>query len=62
MTGKELMELYEELFGEEPMILTTVSTEDEKYKEMIGYCNIMGTPLSDEIITKFFGNNYDVIN
>lgn len=61
MTSKELIELYTELFGEMPMILTTVSTENETYQEMIGYCNIMGTPLNEEIIEKFFGNKYDLI-
>ena len=62
MSGQELIDIYMDLFGEMPMILTTVSTENETYKEMIGYCNIMGTPLTNEIINKFFGDKYDVIN
>lgn len=61
MSGEELRNLYMDLFGEMPMILTTVSTENETYKKMIGYCNIMGTPLNDEIISKFFGNKYDKV-
>ena len=60
MTGEELMELYFYLFGEEPPVLTTVSTENENYKEMIGYCNLMGTPVTDEIVKKFF-DKYDLI-
>lgn len=62
ISGQELIDMYMDLFGEQPMILTTVSTENETYKEMIGYCNLMGTPLTDEIIVKFFGNKYDVIS
>lgn len=62
LSGKELMELYFFLFGEEPPILTTVSTENKVYKEMIGYCNLMGTPVTDEIVQKFFGGKYDVVN
>lgn len=62
MSGQELIDMYMDLFGVEPPILTTVSTENETYKEMIGYCNIMGTPLTNEIVEKFFGNKYDVIN
>ena len=61
MTGQELIDMYEDLFGEEPMRLVTVSTENQNYKDMIGYCNLMGTPLTDEIIVKFFGSKYDVI-
>ena len=61
MSGKELVELYEQLFGAEPMRLTTVSIEEENYKKMIGYCNITGQPLTDAIITKFFHNNYDIV-
>lgn len=61
MSGEELIELYLELFGEQPFRLTTVSIDNEKYKEMISYCNLMGTPLTNEIINKFFGDNYDVI-
>jgi len=61
MSGEELMELYFCQFGVEPPVLTTVSTENETYKEMIGYCNIMGTPVTDEIVVKFFGKNYDLI-
>ena len=61
MSGKELIELYADLFGQEPPMLTTVDIENETYKEMIGYCNLMGTPLTDEIVQKFFGDKYDVI-
>lgn len=61
MSGEELIELYMQLFGEEPMKLTTVDINDPIYKEMIGYCNVMGTPLTDEIITKFFNDRYDVV-
>ncbi len=61
ISGKELMELYFYLFGEEPPILTTVSPENEKYKEMIGYCNLNDTPVTDEIVRKFFGENYDLV-
>lgn len=62
MNGQELVNLYEELFGQEPIRFPTVSIEDKNYKEMIGYCNLMGTPLTDEIILKFFNNNYDLVN
>ena len=62
MSGEELINLYMQLFGDEPMQLTTVDIENPLYKEMIGYCNIMGTPLNDAIITKFFGDKYDVVN
>lgn len=61
MSGEELIDLYMQLFGQEPMKLATVSIDNEKYKEMIGYCNITGTPLNDEIIVKFFGNQYDIV-
>lgn len=62
MSGQELIDMYMDLFGVEPPILTTVSTENETYKEMIGYCNVMGTPVTNEIVVKFFGNKYDVIS
>ena len=62
MSGEELIDLYVQLFGHEPMKLTTVDIDNPTYKEMIGYCNIMGTPLTDEIIEKFFGNQYDLIH
>lgn len=62
MSGEELIELYVQLFGEEPMQLTTVSIDNPLYKEMIGYCNIMGTPLTEEIIQKYFDNQYDIVN
>ena len=62
LTGQELIDMYMDFFGEMPMILTTVSTENETYKEMLGYCCLMGTPLTDEIINKFFGDKYDLIN
>jgi len=62
MSGEELIELYVQLFGEEPMQLTTVSIDNPLYKEMIGYCNIMGTPLTDEIIHKYFDNQYDIVD
>lgn len=61
MSGEELIDLYVQLFGDEPIKLTTVDIDNPLYKEMIGYCNIMGTPLNDEIINKFFGNKYDVV-
>jgi NRPS condensation-like uncharacterized protein len=61
MSGQELVELYEQLFGTQPMRLTTVSIEEENYKKMIAYCNITGQPLNDAIITKFFHNNYDIV-
>ena len=61
MSGAELIDLYVQLFGEEPIQLTTVSIDDENYKKMISYCNVMGTPLNDEIIAKFFENNYDLV-
>lgn len=62
MSGMELISLYMDLFDEEPMQLTTVDIENPLYKEMIGYCNLMGTPLNDAIITKFFGNKYDIVH
>ena len=62
MSGVELISMYIDLFDQEPMQLTTVDIENPLYKEMIGYCNIMGTPLTDEIIQKFFGNKYDIVN
>lgn len=62
MSGEELINLYIQLFGEEPFQLTTVDIDNPTYKEMIGYCNLMGTPLNDKIITKFFGNKYDMIH
>ena len=62
MSGQQLIDLYVQFFGEEPIKLTTVDIENETYKDMIGYCNLMGTPLTDEIIVKFFGNKYDQIS
>lgn len=62
MSGEELIELYMLFFGEEPMRITTVDIDNPTYKDMIAYCNLMGTPLNDEIIAKFFNNNYDLIH
>ena len=62
MSGKELTALYIDLFGKEPFVLTLIDIENETYKKMIGYCNIMGTPLTEEIVNKFFGNNsFDIV-
>lgn len=61
MTGKELVLEYEEMFGEYPFILKTVDIEDENYKEMLMECLLLGSPITEKIINKYFYNKYDIV-
>ena len=61
MNNEEVLAMYEDMFGEKPFILNTVSQNDPRYIEMVNEAIFEGKKIDEKLLNKYFNNNYDVI-